>query len=86
MPKVSLTATSNSDNKVTQKGPAPDYSMLLEMKRRSLLVSYAKTVSSDNGRKGTGVVVDAPQQRGFTEGPAVPVLMTRGARLGFFKF
>ena len=81
-PRNELNTTTN---KMVQKGPATDYSMLLEMKRRSLMVSDAKN-HGNNGRKETGVVVDTPQQRGTTEGPAVPVLNLRGAYLGFFRF
>lgn len=75
----------NSSGTMVQKGPATDYSMLLEMKRRSLIYSDAKA-HGDNGRKGSGIVVDTPKQRGTTEGPAVPALKVRGAYLGFFKF
>ena len=82
---VSLNAKADTNNKVTQKGPATDYSMLLEMKRRSLIVSDAKNHGT-NGSKATGLVVDSPQTRGFTNGPAVPALKIRGATLGFFKF
>ena len=85
MPKVSLTNKLSADGKtMVQKGPAPDYSMLLQMKRRSILVAEAKTVPA--GRKNMGVVVDNPKTRGFDEGPVKPVLITRGATLGFFRF
>jgi len=85
MPKVSLTNKLQANGSMAQKGPAPDYSMLLEMKRRSLLVSDAKNHGT-TGRKNTGIVVDNVKQRGFTDGPAVPVLKLRGAALGFFRF
>lgn len=85
MPKVSLTAELNSAGRMIQKGPAPDYSMLLEMKRRQLLVSDSRNHGA-NGSKGMGVVVDHQQQRGFENGPVTPVFSAKGARLGFFKF
>lgn len=85
MPVVSLRNELDSSGKMVQKGPATDYSMLLEMKRRSVMVSDSKN-HGDLGRKGTGIVVDNMKQRGFTEGPAVPVLKVRGAVLGFFRF
>ena len=81
MPKESLT----KENGV-QKGPATDYTMLLEMKRRSLMGSDANGRTSTNGRKGTGLVVDNTKTRGFENGPAVTVFMIRGAKLGFLKF
>lgn len=68
----------------TQKGPATDYSMLLQMKRRSILVNEAKTTPA--GRKGTGAIVDSQHTRGNTESGVVPVYIARGAVLGFFKF
>jgi len=80
MPKVSLTFKNG-----VQKGPAPDYSMLLEMKRRHAIVADA-TAHGTNGRKNTGLVVDGQHTRGFTEGPVTPVWNTKGAKLGFFKF
>ena len=83
MPKVSLTYENG-----VQKGPAPDYSMLLEMKRRARVVSEAKdyTDTSQNGRKGTGLVVDSQKVRGFNDTPVVPVFVAKGAKLGFLKF
>jgi len=67
-----------------QKGPATDYSMLLQMKRRSILVNEANVRPA--GRKGTGAVVDSQHTRGNTESGVVPVYVARGAVLGFFKF
>ncbi len=79
MPKVSLTYENG-----VQKGPAPDYSMLLEMKRRQRLVSEAN--ASPSGRKGMGAVVDSQKVRGFNDTPVFPVYVTKGAVLGFLKF
>ena len=85
MPVVSLRSELNiATNQMVQKGPATDYSMLLEMKKRSLIVSDAN--ANKTGRKLMGTIVDNVQQRGFTDGPAVPALNIRGAYLGFFKF
>lgn len=87
MPVVSLRSKYDIDTKqMVQKGPATDYSMLLQMKRRSLIVAEVDGRKDANGRKGTGLVVDNPKQRGSTEGAIVPVYYVRGARLGFFKF
>jgi hypothetical protein len=80
MPKVSLTYKDG-----VQKGPAPDYSMLLEMKRRHAIVADARAHGT-NGRKETGIVVDGQHTRGFAEGPVTPVFNIKGARSGFFKF
>lgn len=80
MPKVSLTYKDG-----VQKGPAPDYSMLLEMKRRHAIVAES-TSHGPNGIKNMGLVVDHQHTRGFTEGPVTPVFNLKGAKLGFFKF
>ena len=85
MPKVSLNAEINASGQMVQKGPATDYSMLLEMKKRQMLVSES-TSHGSNGRKGTGIVVDTQKTRGTENGPANPVLFAKGARLGFFKW
>lgn len=86
MPKVSLNAELNTTtNTMVQKGPATDYSMLLEMKRRSLMVSDSTTHGA-NGRKNTGIVVDNMKTRGFDNGPIKAVYAAKGAYLGFFKF
>jgi hypothetical protein len=79
MPKVSLTYESG-----VQKGPAPDYSMLLQMKRRALLVGEAKALP--RGEKGMGAIVDGQHRRGFNESGVLPVYAAKGAVLGFFKF
>lgn len=85
MPKVSLTNKLTADGtKMVQKGPAPDYSMLLEMKRRSIMVAEAKNAPA--GRKGMGAVVDNMKTRGFDNGPVKAVYAARGAYLGTFKF
>ena len=85
MPVVSLRSELNiATNQMVQKGPATDYSMLLEMKRRNLMVIDAN--SKPNGRKAMGVVVDNMKTRGFDNGPVNAVLIARGARLGFFRF
>lgn len=83
MPKVSLTYKNG-----VQKGPAPDYSMLLEMKRRLAVVAdqNAKSPKGDQTikpftnesllRKGSGV-----------EGTgAVEFYKIRGIRLNVLKF
>lgn len=85
MPKVSLTAELNGAGQMVQKGPATDYSMLLEMKRRQLVVSDSRNHGAA-GQKGMGLVVDHQQQRGFSDGPVQPVFAVKGARLGFFKW
>jgi len=85
MPKVSLNAELNTTtNTMVQKGPATDYSMLLEMKRRSIMVAEAKNTPA--GRKGMGPVVDNMKTRGFDNGPVKAVYAAKGAVLGFFKF
>ena len=86
MPVVSLRNELNASGQMVQKGPATDYSMLLQMKRRSLVVADANGRTSTNGRKGTGLVVDNMKTRGFDEGPVKAVYAARGAMLGFFKF
>lgn len=85
MPVVSLRNELNTTtNLMVQKGPATDYSMLLEMKRRSLNVADAN--ANPKGRKAMGSVVDNMKTRGFDNGPVKEVTAIRGSRLGFFKF
>ena len=86
MPVVSLRNELQQNGTMYQKGPATDYSMLLQMKRRSLIVADANGRTNTNGRKATGLVVDSMKQRGFDEGAIKPVYATRGAIIGFFKF
>jgi hypothetical protein len=61
------------------KGPATDYSILLEMKRRAIIV---------NGQivKQGVAISDRPMQRGFTDGPVTPRLNLKGAYKNFVKF
>ena len=85
MPKVSLNSEYNATTKtMVQKGPATDYSMLLQMKRRSILVTEA--TNRPAGRKATGAIVDNMKTRGHTDSGVIPVYAARGALLGFFKF
>jgi hypothetical protein len=91
MPKVSLNwkitpGTTPSQGQGYQKGPATDYSMLLQMKRHQVIVAEANSRVAQNGRKGVGIVTDGPHTRGTENGPANPVLVARGAGLGFFKW
>lgn len=65
-----------------QKGPGCDVSMLIAMKRQSILLSEAK--QTPGGLKAVGAVVDSQHTRGFSGG-VLPVFMTPGARLGFLK-
>jgi hypothetical protein len=71
------------------KGPATDYSMLLEMKRRSIIgigvAVKAGLIGLERGRTTT-VLSDRPMQRGFQEGPVTARLHLAGARKNFVKF
>jgi hypothetical protein len=82
---MSLSKVSLNYKSGVQKGPGCDASMITTMRRQAIIVSEANARTPTNGRKGMGVVVDAPQTRGFTEGPVRPVFAMKGARLGFFK-
>lgn len=84
MPIVSLRNELQANGSMYQKGPATDYSMLLEMKRRSLNIADAN--ANPKGRKAMGAVVDNVKTRGFDNGPVKEVFAARGSRLGFFKF
>lgn len=77
MPKVSL----NYENGV-QKGPATDYSMLLQMKRRSIIVADERSNIATGSKSN---FIDTYKNRGFTNG-VIPFYVTRGATLGFLKF
>jgi len=61
------------------KGPATDYSMLLEMKRRAIIV---KGQMVKNGMS----LSDQPKTRGFENGPVTARLHLNGAAKNFLKF
>jgi len=61
------------------KGPATDYSMLLEMKRRAILAKGQMV-------KQNMPLSDRPMTRGFEEGPVTARLHLRGAFKNFLKF
>lgn len=61
------------------KGPATDYSMLLEMKRRAIIVKGQMV------KQGVGIS-DRPMTRGFEEGPVTARLHLLGAAKNFVKF
>lgn len=61
------------------KGPATDYSMLLEMKRRAIIV---KGQMVKQGVK----ISDRPMTRGFEDGPVTARLHLLGAAKNFVKF
>jgi hypothetical protein len=61
------------------KGPATDYSMLLEMKRRAIIV---KGQMVKNGMP----LSDRPMTRGFENGPVTARLNLFGAAKNFLKF
>jgi len=61
------------------KGPATDYSMLLEMKRRAIIVKGQMV------KQGVAIS-DRPMQRGFEEGPVTARLHLFGAAKNFVKF
>lgn len=82
---MSLSKVSYNYKSGVQKGPGCDASMITTMRRQAILVGEAKARTPTNGRKGMGVVVDAPQTRGSTDGPVQAVFTIKGARLGFFK-
>ena len=82
---MSLSKISLNFESGVQKGPGCDASMITRMRRQAILVSEAKARSAENGRKSMGVVVDAPQTRGFADGPVSTVFAMKGARLGFFN-
>lgn len=61
------------------KGPATDYSMLLEMKRRAIIVKGQMV------KQGV-TISDRPMTRGFEEGPVTARLHLKGAAKNFLKF
>ena len=81
MPNVSVTYKNG-----VQKGPATDYSMLLQMKRRSLIVADVTRAHGPLGTKRMGQLADNNKSKGFTDGQITPVVYARGALLGFFRF
>jgi hypothetical protein len=83
MPKVELTIKNG-----VQKGPATDYSMLLEMKRRSLMIvpQLVKTPVGDQRQKP--FIREGHLQAGSgTEGTAaVEFYKIKGINLNRYKF
>jgi len=72
-----------------KRGPAADYSMLLEMKRRSLIsagVPVKTALTGSYNGKVAPVLSDRPMQRGFDEGLPTARLHLRGAVKNFIKF
>lgn len=61
------------------KGPATDYSMLLEMKRRAIIVKGQMV-------KNSMPLSDRPMTRGFEDGPVTARLNLKGAAKNFVKF
>ena len=61
------------------KGPATDYSMLLEMKRRAIIIKGQMV------KQGVAIS-DRPMTRGFEEGPVTARLNLKGAFKNFLKF
>ena len=61
------------------KGPATDYSMLLEMKRRAIIVKGQMV-------KNSMPLSDRPMTRGFEDGPVTARLHLLGAAKNFVKF
>ena len=84
MPSTVISLPDRRDPNAIIKGAATDASMITAMKRQAAIVADARNKPS-NGIKGTGSAVDGVYQRGFTDGPVRPVLLTRGLSLGFFR-
>jgi hypothetical protein len=61
------------------KGPGTDYSMLLEMKRRAIIIKGQMV-------KASMPLSDRPMTRGFENGPVTARLHLFGARKNFVKF
>ena len=85
MPVVSLTIKNG-----VQKGPATDYSMLLEMKRRSLGSQNGQIWKSPAGNQGQKPFIREGQKQsgGIGSGgtQAVEYYKIRGIRLNLYKF
>ena len=84
MPKVELTIKNG-----VQKGPATDYSMLLEMKRRSLGVQNGQIWKSPAGNQNQKPFIrEGHLQAGSgTEGTgAVEYYKLKGLNLNLYKF
>jgi hypothetical protein len=85
MPVVSLTIKNNR-----QKGPATDYSMLLEMKRRSLGAQNGQLGKTPIGnQRQKPFIAEAGLRSGTTPNggtQAVEFYMIKGIRLNLYKF
>jgi hypothetical protein len=67
------------------KGPATDYSMFLEMKKRRVLTIGVPVKSGLIGSDGKPALSDRPMQRGFTDNMVTPRLHVHGAYKNFMN-
>lgn len=81
MPKISV--PDRGDPNAIIKGPAPDASMITQMKRRAAI--SGDLVSNPKGRKRTGAVVDTQHTRGFDATSVRSTFIKHGATLSFFR-
>jgi hypothetical protein len=83
MPKISL--IDRNDPGEFKKGPATDASLVTRMKRQHAIALDMISQTANNGRKGTGVLVDGQHIRGFEDNGARSGYLKHMGGLGFFR-
>jgi len=84
MPTV-VSLIDRNDPRAFKKGPATDASMITRMKRQHAITLDLISHTPNNGRKGTGIIVDGQHIRGFQENGVRTGLIKHGAAMGFFR-
>lgn len=84
MPNV-ISLIDRNDPGAFKKGPATDASMITRMKRQHAITLDIISQTPNNGRKGTGVIVDGQHIRGFHENGVRSSYRNFGGGLGFFR-
>jgi hypothetical protein len=83
MPNVHL--IDRNDPGAFNKGPATDASMITRMKRQHAIALDLISQTPNNGRKGTGLIVDGQNVRGFQDNGARSNFIKHAGALGFFR-
>ena len=84
MPNV-VSLIDRNDPGAFKKGPATDASLITRMKRQHAITLDLLAQQANNGRKGTGLIVDGQHIRGFQDNGVRTGLIHQGSNMGFFR-
>lgn len=82
MPSV-ISLPDRGDPRAIIKGPAPDASMITQMRRQHAI--SLDLINHPTGRKGTGAIVDGQRIRGFHNNGVGSTYIKYTGALGFFR-